>query len=119
MAGDIEFLIGELQAKLEVHIAAEQERGKKVDEMYKVLVVGNGIPSIKERVNQLEKNMLDKDTAKELEVKIDRLEKSLPDPKEWSKIKLWSEISLWVMGLVIASWIAQLAPKILSHLQTL
>lgn len=114
MAGDIELLIGELQSKLEVHIAAEQERGKKVDEMYKVLVVGNGVPSIKERVNQLEKNMLDKDTAKELEVKIDQLEQRLPSIDEWSKIKLWSEISLATVGLIAITWATEVViPKIL------
>lgn len=114
MNGDIFSSLADLQSKLDVHIAAEQERGKKVDEMYKVLVVGNGVPSIKERVNQLEKNMLDKESVKELELKIDQLEQRLPKVEEWSKIKLWSEISLATVGLIAITWATEVViPKIL------
>ena len=119
MPGDIITTLVEMQSKLDVHIAAETERGKKVDEMYKVLVVGNGVPSIKSRVNRLEEQMLDKDTVKELELKIDQLEERLPSVQEWSKIKLWSDISMWTVGLAAAAWISAQAPKILSWLASL
>ena len=112
MNGDISSSLADLQSKLDVHIAAEQERGKKVDEMYKVLVVGNGVPSIKERVNRLEQNMLDKATVQELEVKIERLESVMPDPKEWSEIRSWTFWNKWIIGVVTVAVIGQIVAMI-------
>ena len=72
MAGDINAALADLQSKLDVHIAQEQERGKKVDEMYKVLVVGNGVPSLKARVDRIEEHMPDRDDWIDIKNWVDR-----------------------------------------------
>ena len=72
MAGDITASLAELQKQLELHILAEQERGKKVDEMYKVLVVGNGVPSLKARVDRIEEHMPDRDDWVDIKNWVDR-----------------------------------------------
>lgn len=46
--------ITELQIDLKTHIALESENTKKTAEMYKMLVTGNGVPSLQERVRNLE-----------------------------------------------------------------
>ena len=51
---DLSAVIGEINAKLDIHIAVDAENGRKTAEMYKVLVTGNGEPSMKERMRGLE-----------------------------------------------------------------
>ena len=96
-AQDILDRLNELKSALDKHIAVGVESERKINEMYITLITGNGVPSIKERVNGLEKNMLDKKTVTELEGKIDKLEQRLPDSKEWSEIKLWSFWSKFIL----------------------
>ena len=97
---DIVTAITELSAELKKHIALSEQQDQKIDQMFTVLITGNGVPSIKERVARLEDNILDKATAKELEVKIDKLESMLPDSKEWSEIKTWAFWSKIVVGAI-------------------
>lgn len=97
---DIVTAITELSAELKKHIALSEQQDQKIDQMFTVLITGNGVPSIKERVARLEDNMLDKATAKELEIKIDKLESMLPDSKEWSEIKTWAFWSKIVVGAI-------------------
>lgn len=97
---DIVTAMTELSAELRKHIALSQQQDQKIDQMFTVLITGNGVPSIKERVARLEENMLDKTTAKELEIKIDKLESMLPDSKEWSEIKTWAFWSKIVVGAI-------------------
>lgn len=97
---DIVTAITELSAELKKHIALSEQQDQKIEQMFTVLITGNGVPSIKERVARLEDNMLDKATAKELEIKIDKLESMLPDSKEWSEIKTWAFWSKIVVGAI-------------------
>lgn len=52
--GSVLDAINELQFDLKTHIALEAENTKKTAEMYKMLVTGNGVPSLQERVRNLE-----------------------------------------------------------------
>lgn len=102
---DIVTAITELNGELKKHIALSEQQDCKIDQMFTVLMTGNGVPSIKERVGRLEENMLDKTTIAELENKIDKLESSLPTKKEWEDIKtwtFWSKIIAGLVGLLIA-----------------
>ena len=108
-AQDILDRLNEMKSALDKHIAVGVESERKINEMYITLITGNGVPSIKERVNGLEKNMLDKKTVTELEGKIDKLELRLPDPKEWSEIKLWSfwsKVILTALSIIMTGALA-------------
>jgi hypothetical protein len=50
-------VITDMRHELEKHIIADGQSIEKTDAMYKVLVTGNGIPSLQERVRELEKWM--------------------------------------------------------------
>lgn len=104
--------LNDLKGALDRHIAVSEAYEQKIDQMYTTLIVGNGVPSIKERVNRLEQNMLDKATVKELEVKIDRLESVMPDPKEWSDIRSWTTWNKWIIGVVTVAVIGQIVAMI-------
>lgn len=97
---DIVTAITELSGELKKHIALSEQQDQKINQMFTVLITGNGVPSIKERVARLEENMLDKSSAMELEQKIDKLETRLPDPKEWSELKTWAFWSKIVAGAI-------------------
>jgi len=47
-------LIHNLASKLDLHISENEESSKKVVDMYKILVTGNGVASFQERVRNLE-----------------------------------------------------------------
>jgi hypothetical protein len=51
---EIDLQLREIGDELIIHITDEQKRNKIVDELYKLLVTGNGIPSFQERVRILE-----------------------------------------------------------------
>jgi len=104
--------LNELKGALDKHIAVSAEIERKIDQMFVTLIVGNGVPSIKERVNRLEQNMLDKATVKELEGKIERLESVMPDPKEWSEIRSWTFWNKWIIGVVTVAVIGQIVAMI-------
>lgn len=53
ITGVLEAITG-LQIDLKTHIALETENHKKTAEMYKMLVTGNGAPSMQEKVRNLE-----------------------------------------------------------------
>jgi hypothetical protein len=42
--------IADLDKKLDIHIASETDRAKKLDEVYKAVVTGNGEPSLRDAV---------------------------------------------------------------------
>ena len=47
-------IIHSLASKLDIHISENEESSKKVVDMYKILVTGNGVASFQERVRNLE-----------------------------------------------------------------
>ena len=51
---EIDFQLQEIGDDLIIHITDEGKRNKIVDELYKLLVTGNGVPSFQERVRVLE-----------------------------------------------------------------
>ena len=51
---DIIEKITDIGQKLELHIVADAETGRKTAEMYKVLVTGNGVPSLQDRTRRME-----------------------------------------------------------------
>jgi hypothetical protein len=46
--------LNEISTELKLHIASDAETGRKTAEMYKVLVTGNGVPSLQERTRGIE-----------------------------------------------------------------
>lgn len=116
---DIIDRLNDLKGAVDRHVAVSAEFERKIDQMYTTLIVGNGVPSIKERVNRLEQNMLDKATVKELESKIDRLDAVIPDPKEWSDIRSWTYWSKWIVGIVTVAVISQIVALVFKVLQGL
>jgi len=46
--------INALSVKFDTHIKLEEENQKKTAEMYKLTITGNGVPSLQERVRNLE-----------------------------------------------------------------
>ena len=51
---EIDFQLQEIGDDLVIHITDEKKRNEIVDELYKLLVTGNGVPSFQERVRILE-----------------------------------------------------------------
>ena len=51
---EIDFQLQEIGDDLIIHITDEGKRNKIVEELYKLLVTGNGVPSFQERVRVLE-----------------------------------------------------------------
>lgn len=50
----IALALAEISNKLDVHIAKMDETQRKADLVYKTVITGNGIPSLAERVRQME-----------------------------------------------------------------
>lgn len=47
-------LLTGIRHDLALHVSKDDERDKKVDKMYEIIVTGNGNPSLQERVRTLE-----------------------------------------------------------------
>lgn len=54
----IEDALVNISNKVDLHIAMDEERGKKTDKMYETLITGNGNPSVLERVRNLETSVI-------------------------------------------------------------
>jgi hypothetical protein len=80
-------MLTEMKSGLDVHIAASKDRDGKVDDMYKALIVGNGVPSIKQRVARLEEHM--------------------PDREDWLEVLSWIKKEQRIAWIVIAGVITQ------------
>jgi hypothetical protein len=52
--GSVAESINALSVKFDTHIKLEEENQKKTAEMYKLTITGNGVPSLQERVRNLE-----------------------------------------------------------------
>lgn len=48
-------LVKEIKHAQALHFQSDLERDRKTEDMYKILVTGNGLPSLQDRVRQLER----------------------------------------------------------------
>jgi hypothetical protein len=104
---DISAALVELRQVLNIHFATSEERDRKVDEMYRVLVVGNGVPSIKDRVRHLENSIIERDTITAIKNELDVVSHNLPSREEWLEVRAWVWWSKWIAGIIVAATIAQ------------
>jgi hypothetical protein len=101
-------MIFKLDAKLDVHIAEHIDPSKKVDEMYRLLITGNGAPPIPERLRRIEAYI----EATNLE------KKALADDKlKWKWILIATTIPLVIAFIAeIVIFYVRIYPMIVGHL---
>ena len=98
--GKILTLLGELKSTLEVHIAEEKDRSRRVD-FLELTVMGNGNPSHSEQIRNNTKEV------ERLRLEFENLKKAIKDVI-WEVISIplrWLGVGLFIVVVVAAVWI--------------
>ncbi len=80
--------ISGLKHALDMHIELSKDRDKKVDQLYNYFFIGNGVPSMRSR--------------------IDRIEEQMPDRETWHDVKNWVSNERKVLWTLLAVIITQI-----------